>query len=114
MKKWPSFLAGVLLARYPALLASRYGLPGAELAKLDAADVIERIAMRRGLRLRGGDADLEKQRKCCCRTIATACWRRRTADAGQSSAAGDARQRVSDAKIRLAMRVGRRSATHGG
>ena len=58
-----SFLAGVLLARYPALLASRYGLPSAELARLDAADVIERIAVRRGLRLRGGDADLEKAAK---------------------------------------------------
>jgi ribosome biogenesis GTPase A len=57
------FLAGLLLARYPALLASRYGLPATALAKLDAVDVIERIAMRRGLRLRGGDADLDKAAK---------------------------------------------------
>jgi ribosome biogenesis GTPase A len=57
------FLAGLLLARYPALLASRYGLPSAELAKLDAIDVIERIAARRGLRLRGGAVDLDKAAK---------------------------------------------------
>jgi ribosome biogenesis GTPase A len=57
------FLAGLLLARYPALLASRYGLPATELAKLDAVDVIERIATRRGLRLRGGGADLDKAAK---------------------------------------------------
>ena len=58
-----TFLAGQLLARYPALLASRYGLPAGALAELDAVNVIERIALRRGLRMRGGAADLEKAAK---------------------------------------------------
>ncbi|HCZ16344.1 MAG TPA: ribosome biogenesis GTPase YlqF [Candidatus Accumulibacter sp.] len=58
-----TFLAGLLLLRYPALLASRYGVPADELAALDAVGVIDRIARRRGLRRRGGDADLEKAAK---------------------------------------------------
>ncbi|WP_313950166.1 ribosome biogenesis GTPase YlqF [Accumulibacter sp.] len=58
-----TFLAGLLLARYPALLASRYGLPVDQLASLDAVNVIEAIARRRGLRMRGGEADREKAAK---------------------------------------------------
>lgn len=55
------FLAGVLLARYPQLLTSRYGCPVEEgSAGVDAVNVIEAIARRRGLRMRGGEADLEK------------------------------------------------------
>ena len=57
------FLAGVLLARYPQLLASRYGCPVEEPAGVDAVSVIEAIAGRRGLRMRGGEADLEKAAK---------------------------------------------------
>ena len=51
------FLAGVLLGRYPALLAARYGLA---LEGIDAVGVVEAVARRRGLLVRGGDADFEK------------------------------------------------------
>ncbi len=52
-----SFLADLLLARYPALLTQRYGFP---VAGLDGVAVIESVAQRRALRMRGGAADLEK------------------------------------------------------
>ncbi|MBK7953082.1 MAG: ribosome biogenesis GTPase YlqF [Candidatus Accumulibacter sp.] len=58
-----TFLAGLLLARYPALLAKRYGLPVEAIAVLDAVAVIEEIARRRGLRVRGGDLDRGKAAK---------------------------------------------------
>lgn len=58
-----TFLAGQLLSRYPELLASRYGLSGDEPAALDAVQLVERIAVRRSLRRRGGDADFEKAAK---------------------------------------------------
>ncbi len=51
------FLAGLLLARYPDLLAARYGFA---VAGLDAVAVIEQIAGRRGLLMRGGAPDFEK------------------------------------------------------
>jgi ribosome biogenesis GTPase A len=53
------FLAATLLARYPGLLAARYGL--AE-EGLDGVDVIEAVAKKRGclLKGRGGELDLEK------------------------------------------------------
>ncbi|NLC23937.1 MAG: ribosome biogenesis GTPase YlqF [Oxalobacter sp.] len=51
------FLAEILLARYPALLAARYGM---ETAGADGFDVIEGVAKRRGFRVKGGDADVEK------------------------------------------------------
>jgi ribosome biogenesis GTPase A len=53
------FLAATLLARYPGLLAARFGF--AE-AGMDGVDVIEAIAKRRGcvLKGRGGEPDLEK------------------------------------------------------
>ncbi len=57
------FLAGVLLARYPDLLARRYGGSAGGLGGLDAVGVIEAIATRRSLRVRGGAADLEKAAK---------------------------------------------------
>ncbi|MCM8624650.1 ribosome biogenesis GTPase YlqF [Accumulibacter sp.] len=55
-----SFLAGLLLSRYPARLAGRYGLSAEAIAGGDAATVIEQLARRRGLLLRGGAVDLEK------------------------------------------------------
>ncbi len=58
-----TFLAGLLLARYPALLAKRYGLLVEAIAVLDAVAVIEEIARRRGLRMRGGDLDRGKAAK---------------------------------------------------
>ncbi len=53
------FLAATLLARYPGLLASRYGF--AE-DRLDGVGVIEAVAKKRGclLKGRGGEYDLEK------------------------------------------------------
>jgi ribosome biogenesis GTPase A len=50
-------LAGILLARYPELLAARYGLP---LEGRDAPGVLEGIAGRRALRAKGGTLDLER------------------------------------------------------
>lgn len=52
-----TFLGELLLARYPALLAKRYGF---EPDAMDGVAVLEGIAARRGFRLRGGDADIEK------------------------------------------------------
>ncbi len=54
------FLAGLLLARYPVLLARRYGLVVEASRSLDAVAIIEAIARRRGLLQRGGQSDLEK------------------------------------------------------
>ena len=54
-----TFLAGILLARYPQLLTARYNF-GTE--GVDAPGVLEAIARRRGclLKGRGGELDLEK------------------------------------------------------
>jgi ribosome biogenesis GTPase A len=50
------FLGDLLLSRYPALLAARYGC---SVDDLSAEGLIEAVAKRRGLRLKGGDPDLE-------------------------------------------------------
>ena len=55
-----AFLGDLLLARYPALLAARYGIDSERLAALDGTALVEAVAMRRGCRLKGGGADLEK------------------------------------------------------
>jgi ribosome biogenesis GTPase A len=52
-----TFLAELLLDRYPQLLAARYGFRA---EGMDGVAVIEGIAARRGYRLKGGDPDLEK------------------------------------------------------
>jgi len=52
-----TFLAGLLLERYPALLVARYGF---SLENRDAVGVIEAIALRRAYRLKGGTPDFEK------------------------------------------------------
>ncbi len=54
-----TFLAGILLARYPKLLAERYKFP---VEGLDAPGVLEAVARKRGclLKGRGGELDLEK------------------------------------------------------
>ena len=52
-----TFLADLLLARYPQLLAARYGF---QTEGMDGVAVIEGVARRRGYRLKGGGADLEK------------------------------------------------------
>lgn len=53
------FLAGILLARYPALLKARYGFAP---ERLDAVGVVEAVAKKRGClkKGRGGELDLEK------------------------------------------------------
>lgn len=51
------FLADLLLARYPALLAARYGF---DTARMDAPDLIEAIARRRGAQTKGGGINFEK------------------------------------------------------
>jgi ribosome biogenesis GTPase A len=51
-----TFLAGILLARYPALLAARYKL---DPAVLDAVGIVEKVGKKRGC-LRGGTLDMEK------------------------------------------------------
>ena len=52
-----TFLADVVLARYPQLLAVRYGL---KTERMDGVGVIEGVAARRGYLLKGGGVDLEK------------------------------------------------------
>jgi ribosome biogenesis GTPase A len=52
-----TFLGSVLLARYPAMLAARYGC---DPAALDGPALIEAVAKRRGLRMKGGAFDLER------------------------------------------------------
>ncbi|MDX9994517.1 MAG: ribosome biogenesis GTPase YlqF [Rhodocyclaceae bacterium] len=57
-----TFLAGILLARYPALLAARYKL---DMNGIDAVGIVETVAKKRGCLNkvkggRGGELDLEK------------------------------------------------------
>ncbi len=54
-----TFLAGILLARYPDSITTRYGLNA---AGLDAPGVLEGVARKRGciIKGRGGELDLEK------------------------------------------------------
>ena len=51
------FLGGILLERYPALLAARYRI---EPSSLDAQALVEAIGRRRGCLVKGGGLDLEK------------------------------------------------------
>lgn len=53
-----TYLAEILLKRYPASLAARYGFTDTD--QMDGPDVIEGIAKRRGYRIKGGSADFEK------------------------------------------------------
>jgi ribosome biogenesis GTPase A len=54
-----TFLACILLARYPALLAARYKI---DVAGMDAVGVVEAVAKKRGCIVKGGGGalDLEK------------------------------------------------------
>ncbi len=54
-----TFLAGILLERYPALLTARYGF---SVEEIDATGVLEAVAKRRGClqKRRSGELDLEK------------------------------------------------------
>lgn len=53
-----TYLAEILLERYPDSLAERYGFTNT--GEMDGPDVIEGIAKRRGFRIKGGSADFEK------------------------------------------------------
>ena len=55
-----AFLGDLLLDRYPALLATRYGIAPERIEALDGVGVVEIVAARRGCRLKGGAPDLEK------------------------------------------------------
>lgn len=52
-----TFLADQLLAHYPQLITARYSFPT---EGIDGVSVIEGVAKRRALRLKGGEPDLEK------------------------------------------------------
>jgi ribosome biogenesis GTPase A len=52
-----TFLGEILLARYPGLVATRYGC---EPKSLDGPGLIEAIARKRGYLLKGGRVDYEK------------------------------------------------------
>jgi len=52
-----TFLADILLQRYPQLLAARYGLAT---GGMDGVAVVEGVASKRAFRIKGGDLDLEK------------------------------------------------------
>ena len=52
-----AFLGDVLLARYPEYLAARYKMP---VEGLDGIGLTEMIARKRGLKIRGGEPDIEK------------------------------------------------------
>ncbi len=52
-----TYLAEILLARYPESLNARYGIKASE---VDAPGVIEAIAQRRGFRIKGNRPDFEK------------------------------------------------------
>lgn len=52
-----TFLAEIILQRYPQLLTNRYGI---NTDGIDAVSVIEGVAKKRGYRLKGGEWDFEK------------------------------------------------------
>ncbi|ONN66226.1 ribosome biogenesis GTPase YlqF [Herbaspirillum sp. VT-16-41] len=52
-----TFLADLLLQRYPQLLKARYGFDPED---MDGVAVVEGVAAKRGFRLKGGDYDFEK------------------------------------------------------
>jgi ribosome biogenesis GTPase A len=52
-----TFLADLLLARYPQLISARYGFPT---EGIDGVSVLEGVAKRRAFRIKGGDFDVEK------------------------------------------------------
>jgi ribosome biogenesis GTPase A len=52
-----TYLAEILLERYPESLKARYGF---DTTDMDGPAVIESIAQRRGFRIKGGSADFEK------------------------------------------------------
>lgn len=52
-----TFLADILLQRYPERLKVRYGVAA---SGLDGTGVIEAVAARRGFRIKGGELDIEK------------------------------------------------------
>jgi ribosome biogenesis GTPase A len=84
------FLAGLLLVRYPQLLAARYGL---KTEGMDAVAVIEGVAARRAFRVRGGDFDYEKASHTLLQDYRTGALGRISLETPQTRAAALARHR---------------------
>jgi ribosome biogenesis GTPase A len=87
-----TFLAEILLARYPALLTARYGCAA---DGLDGPGVVEAIATRRGFRGRGGRLDLEKAARALVSDFRSGALGRISLETPQSRAAmiaGEARR----------------------
>ncbi|MBI5659319.1 MAG: ribosome biogenesis GTPase YlqF [Nitrosomonadales bacterium] len=78
------FLAGLLLARYHAFLATRYGFAA---DSMDGADVVAAIAKCRGYRIRGGEPDLEKAALALLRDYRTGALGRISLETPQSRSA---------------------------
>ncbi|WP_083438851.1 ribosome biogenesis GTPase YlqF [Herbaspirillum autotrophicum] len=78
-----TYLADVLLERYPQLLKARYGF---DTNGIDGVSVIEGVAARRGFRLKGGDPDFEKAAHTFLQDYRTGALGRITLESPQSRA----------------------------
>lgn len=90
-----TYLAGILLARYPAALTARYGI---DADSVDAPGVIEAIAKRRGFRIKGGSADFEKAAVTLLNDYRSGILGRMTLETPESRAAQTAALAVDDAR----------------
>ena len=90
-----TYLAGILLARYPAALTARYGI---DADSVDAPGVIEAIAKRRGFRIKGGSADFEKAAVTLLNDYRSGILGRVTLETPESRAAQTAALAVDDAR----------------
>lgn len=90
-----TFLAGILLERYPSMITDRYGC---SVEGLDATGVIEAVAKRRGLLLKGGDPDLEKAALMFLKDYRTGALGRISLETPESRSAMKAHQLTSEAK----------------
>nr|WP_091876149.1 ribosome biogenesis GTPase YlqF [Massilia yuzhufengensis] len=97
------FLGQFMLERYPHLLTTRYGF---QTEGLDAVDVIEQVAQRRGFRVRGGEFDYEKAAHVLLQDYRTGALGRISLETPESRAAALAKhaaemaekQRIADEK----------------
>lgn len=88
------FLADLLLARYPALLAARYAC---STEGVDGVAIVEAIAAKRGFRVRGGALDLEKAAVALLQDYRSGALGRITLETPQTRAAMIAASALSDA-----------------
>jgi ribosome biogenesis GTPase A len=89
------YLAGLLLQRYPQLLAARYGL---KTEGIDGVSVIEGVAARRGYRVRGGEFDYEKASHTLLQDYRTGALGRISLETPESRAAALARHHAAVAE----------------